>query len=316
MVNVRALSPVCCVIRKHSSLHPFLILQDLVAREEAFKKAKQEQTAHAHANQAEASVQSEGKRMREAAEAAQFAAQQFARMEENRIHTASLNARAAEKEATSSHDSIPDLQRTLRLSLPLPQSAAIISSTDSLLAYLLPTYGHISDCVILPPKAAKKKSSKGGAGDVFKEQASAMMVFGKDNLGGCWALWEDCRVGRGRVKGWKAKWAEGGVEPEWVARLGGTLQQPAPSPSSQPSSSTSKISSNSASSTSEASSAPTFSFDPSAPPPTSTSFPPPPKFSAPGPSEADYESATLLRMRQAERERLEREIREADEMED
>jgi DnaJ family protein C protein 17 len=285
--------------------------QDLVAREEAFKRAKQDQAARAHANQAEASVQDQGKRMREAAAAAQLAAQEFARMEVKRAHTESLNARAKSEEkaasSASSDGSIPDLQRTLRLSLPLPQSAAIATSTDSLAAHLLPTYGRISDCVILPPKPAKKKS-KGGD---LKEQASAMVVFGKDNLGGCWALWEDCRTGRRGVEGWRAKWAEGGVEPEWVARLGrgqqqATLSQPAAAPASSPSSAV------------PTAPAPAFSFDPSVPPPPSaeSTIPSPPMFSAPGPSEADYESATLLRMRQAERERLEREIREADEMED
>jgi len=140
-----------------------------------------------------------------------------------------------------------------------------------------------------------------------------MIVFESSNLGGCWALWKDCRSGRGGWEGVKAKWGNNGVEPEWVGRLGRAKKEEVDSsatttePSLGTSTTTTGFSNGGAGG---GSGVPSFSFDPTAATGgggASTSGPPPPP--------ENYESSTLLRMRQAERERLEREIRE-EEMED
>lgn len=112
--------------------------------------------------------------------------------------------------------------------------------------------------------------------------------------------------------GWagvKAKWASG-TEPAWVARLS---QHPSTT-SSTTRAATSPVSFSSSASHAppaggpgEIPLTPSFSFDPFA---AVAPAPEPPKPT--GTSSLDYESATLLRMRQAERARLEQEIRDAE----
>lgn len=103
----------------------------------------------------------------------------------------------------------------------------------------------------------------------------------------------------------KAKWGNKGVEPEWVARLGRGANGDTASAPSQENSAMS-----SAGASDGAGAAPSFSFDPTAAIGGASA-----PSAHPMSSTEDYESSTLLRMRQAERERLEREIRE-EEMED
>lgn len=292
--------------------------QDLVAREEAFKKQRSEAAGKAAQSHAESAIQSEGKAMREAAEAAVI----FQEMELKRARDNALNSKGKEAASVASQEGdlreVQDRERTLRLSLPLPTFATAVASTDALKSFLAPQYGLVLDAVILPSKPPKKKkslsSSSSSAGSEVKEVASAMVVFPGENLAGCWALWEDCRVGRGQWKGVKCKWTtEGGLEPSWVGRLG---RQPPTSTSSSsppfPSSSSPAAPPRPTSSSSSATPAPSFSFDPDA----IRSTPAPTTSASGGVSERDYESATLLRMRQAERERLEREILEQDAMDE
>ena len=79
---------------------------------------------------------------------------------------------------------IPELERTLRLSLPLPAFAIDLASSSALTARIMPLYGSLEHAVILP---SKKESSKKG---------SAMLVFPASNVSSAWALWDDCRTGQ------------------------------------------------------------------------------------------------------------------------
>lgn len=304
-----------------STIPLFPFLQDLVAREEAHKKAREDSAKNVNFRAAESAVQSEGRQLREAAQAAKLAADEFARMEAKRAERESLNLRARAREDAkaaaaggkkSTTAEVGEMDRTVRLSLPLPEFAPATASSAALEARLQPLYGRVAHSLLRP--AAASSSKKGKA----KEVVSAVVEFPPDNLAGCWALVEDCQLGRGvnGKGGIKAKWAAG-AEPEWVARLG--TQPPAPpnattssstrpaAPSPPPRHSPSLVQQRPPppppAPSSAPSAAPTFSFDPSA-------------AAANAPPAADYENATLLRMRQAERERIEREIREADEMED
>lgn len=293
-----------------------VVLQDLVAREEAFKKSREDAAKNVHFKAAESAVQSEGRQLREAAQAAKLAAEEFARMELKRSERESLNSRARAREeakaAEGSSTAIGAADRTLRLSLPLPEFASVTTSTATLEAHLRPTYGQIAHSLLRAPTTSTKSVRKGKA----KEVVSAVLEFAPDNLAGCWALVEDCRLARGLNSkgGVKAKWAAG-EQPEWVARLGSQAAQapPRPPPAGSTASSLDPAAGGRSSApppTSGVPSTPTFSFDPTTTPVSSFS-------SAPGAgSTDDYENATLLRMRQAERERIEREIREADELEE
>lgn len=258
------------------------------------------------------------------AQAARLAAQDFARMELKRAERESLNLRARAREeakngsASSSSKEVGAADRTLRLSLPLPEFASVTTSSATLEAHLRPTYGLIAYSLLRAPTVSTKSVKKGKA----KEVVSAVLEFAPDNLAGCWALVEDCRLTRGLNSkgGVKAKWAAG-EEPEWVARLGSqaSSQPPPPSPPASTTTRSATLGSGPVgarpsvpppSPSTGVPFAPSFSFDPAAAPVPSFG-------SAPGPGgTADYENATLLRMRQAERERIEREIREADELEE
>lgn len=282
-------------------------LQDLLAREEAYKRARKDAVQQNNLKAAETAVQSEGRQLREAAQAAKLAAEEFARMEAKRAERESLNsrARAREEEKTKGEvKPVGEMDRTLRLSFPLPEFASLTTSPAALEAHLALSYGKILHSLLRTPTPSAKASKKGKA----KEVVSAVLEFAPDNLSGCWALYEDCRLGQGLNSkgGVKAKWA-GGAEPEWVARLGSQVNSQLPPPStttsaSGPAAPTPPPISQSAPPISSAT-APSFSFDPLAAPA--------PSFNGPS-STADYENATLLRMRQAERERLEREIRESE----
>ncbi|KAL7411424.1 hypothetical protein BDY24DRAFT_396725 [Mrakia frigida] len=284
------------------------MVNDLVAREEAFKKAKSSATSSSSASTAqEASVQSAGRKLREEAAAAALAADDFARSEEKRINK--LASKSQSNSSNRSSSTITDLDVTLRLSLPLPIFSHLVSEPGALEKFLLAKYGKVDTVVLREGKVKKSSSSSSKAG---KEQATAMVVFEQSNLGGCWALWEDCRSGRGGWEGVKAKWGNKGVEPEWVGRLGRAKESAAASSTTttaEPSLESTGFTGFGGGSRSSNGGVPSFSFDPTSatggggP---STAPPPPPE---------NYESSTLLRMRQAERERLEREIRE-EEMED
>lgn len=314
MVNVSRIPPLAPLLSQpltvsHALSRLLCASQDLVAREEAFKKSKlASASTNSNPNNSsaqETSIQSAGRRLREEAAAAAHAADDFARSEAKRVATLSSKPKPSTSNPGSSSETITDLDLTLRLSLPLPTYAHLVIP-DALESLLLAKYGKVDTVVLLPGKPPKKSSKSNGEA---KEQASAMIIFTRTNLGGCWALWEDCRAGRAGWEGVKAKWANKGVEPEWVARLGkggdgsgaaSTAGQNGAASSTPPPPPTEG-------------GVPSFSFDPTAAmgTPASTTTTAPPQA-----AEEDYENSTLLRMRQAERERLEREIREADEMEE
>lgn len=245
--------------------------------------------AQSHQKAQEAAVQSEGRKLREAAEAARLASLDEALRDKRRAETDKIKAsKGKEKASSAAGPEVEEIDRTLKLTLPLPRYSTSTTSASSLTTFLSTPYGALSHVVLLQPKPSKKPSVEGA------EQISAMVVFPLDNLAGCWALLEDCK--KGKKKGWegvKAKWGTGS-EPEWVGRLGSSL-----STASTPTGKDER------SIPSAPASTPSFSFDPQPVP--SFGF----ALTNPPPS-GDYENATLLRMRQAERERLEKEIRDAE----
>jgi DnaJ family protein C protein 17 len=194
---------------------------------------------------------------------------------QNRAQQASKPQPMPETTSTNSKPPILPIDMTLWLQLPPdPTPTAAESSSQALQAALEARYGPISFLRLKDPAPAKKKP-KG---------KKAILEFAEGNWGGCWACWND-HSGNGPaekeiVPGMRAKWATvvaGGQVPEWVEWAARRKAE----------------------STKAAEAVPTFSFNPSS---TST------KPSLGG--GAEFESMTLLRMRQLERERLEAQIRE------
>ncbi|CDZ97661.1 Molecular chaperone (DnaJ superfamily) [Phaffia rhodozyma] len=317
------------------------MVQDLVAKEEAFKRSRLDLAAQSRQKAQEASVQSEGRKLREAAEAARLAAlddtlrlRRETEAERTRLDRESERAKGKSR-ADFTHSSsrggkqVDEIERTLTLTFPLPQYASSTSSPSALSAFLSESYGSLANVVLRPPRIAKKssKSSKSSAtltSSEPSEQVTAMVVFPSDNLAGCWALMEDGKRKRtARLEGIKIKWGLG-QEPDWVERLGSSLLSSSngktdtdrlkvvDESSAEPRTELgqtypSTFAYTPAPAPARPSTMPSFGFDPAeAFIPSSGISPPDAKGSV------DYENATLLRMRQAERERLEREIREAE----
>jgi len=101
----------------------------------------------------------------------------------------------------------------LRLILQFPPTSTASSSSSTVQSTLQNRYGPIAHVVVTDPpqpEPGKKKKKKG---------RKALVEFGPGNWGGCWACWRDHddegRAG-GRVEeGVRAKWA-GGRVPDWV----------------------------------------------------------------------------------------------------
>lgn len=155
-------------------------MQDLLRREEEAKRARTAAQDAIRERAKEEEIREAGKRL----------------LEERRAQAAALRATAAQPPSTSSHTSAPppigpeDLTILLVVPAPPPDS-------DQLKRQLGTKYGKIADVFVSAPKEGKKK-------------ARAVVEFAPGNWGGCWSCLQDA----GGIKGAKAKWV--GAEPAWV----------------------------------------------------------------------------------------------------
>jgi DnaJ family protein C protein 17 len=197
----------------------------------------------------------------------------------------------------------------LTLILQFPPSSSL---TDDLQDQLTASYGPINHVFIKdPPEAEGSKKKKRGK--------KAIVEFTAGNWGGCWACWRDLdQPGQERKEGWegvKVKWAAGSI-PEWVAwsetHRPIPRSQPPPPPPSRNANSDTQTNSN------PNTPLPTFSSAPNFGTTTMSDL-----LASHSQSRADqankkkredeFESMTLLKMRQMERERLIEEIRREEE---
>ncbi|KAI5825921.1 DnaJ-domain-containing protein [Schizophyllum commune Tattone D] len=268
------------------------MVEELEERERAFKKAKMEQQKEEVTRWHETEkIKEEGKRLREE--------RQRAMQEREREQEAA--ARQAEQEA-SDVPSIGALDTTVRVKFTLTKNPTL--TTPDAIASLLTQFGDIDTASIVlalkPPKKAPTKPAKFGTALVpFKQIGSALGAVASSG-----------RPERG-LEGVDITWA-GGSEPpilDWLkkqGKLGSTSKPPSPPPVVRDAP---KAELPQAEKPKGDSGTP-FSTFPSSFPDLSSAPATPSAPSLPSVAGMDYESLTLLRIRQAERERLEREIRE------
>ncbi|KAJ7774478.1 hypothetical protein DFH07DRAFT_732782 [Mycena maculata] len=259
------------------------MVTELEERERAFKKAKMDQQRDEAARWEETEkIKDEGRRLREERENA-------------------LRKREAEARQTVDEDieapNLDPLDTTVRLKFKL--SAHPNLTTPEALSTLLAPFGATdTESIVMSSKAPKKSPDKP------PKYATALVPF--KQIGHAFAaVCASGRADRG-MDGIEAGWV-GGKEPEilgWLKKMGKLSAQPPPPvtpPSPAPPGSAQLPQ------TAPASTSSPFSSFPA-------SFPDLPSFSAEpkvAPSLGiDYEALTLMRLRQAERERLEREILE------
>ncbi|KAJ7269662.1 hypothetical protein C8J57DRAFT_1322660 [Mycena rebaudengoi] len=256
---------------------------ELEERERAFKKAKMEQQKEeADQWQETEKIKDEGRRLREE--------------RENEIRRREMEARQS-KEDDLEAPRLDPLDTTVRLKYKL-SAHPNLTTQESLSALLAPFGTTDTESIVLSTKAPKKSPDKP------PKYATALVPF--KQIGDAFAaVCASARADRG-LDGIEIGWV-GGKEPEilgWLKKMGKLSAQPPPprTTTAEPSSAKAQLPQTSPATLG---SAPFSSFP--------ESFPDLPSFSAestaatPG---VDYEALTLMRLRQAERERLEREILE------
>ena len=233
----------------------------------------------------------------------------------------------------------------LTLILQYPPTSTSTSSTIQ--SALTSRYGPITHFIVKEPplSTAGTSETEGLEGKKKKAKGKKVVVeFEKGNWGGCWACWNDHDTsslgwgggkGRGLEDGVKAKWAKG-QEPEWVNwATNQQRHQSRQSPSTHLTNGNNHDPhdphdihdpSNSHSSNTPLESAPSFDSAPDFGPSTSVSTTMADLLTSHETAKHDermrkrqqeeFESMTLLKMRQAERQRLEEEIRKREEGED
>ncbi|KAJ7468041.1 DnaJ-domain-containing protein [Mycena latifolia] len=256
------------------------MVTELEERERAFKKAKlDQQRDEANRWQENEKIKDEGRRLREERE-----------NELRRRETEAWQPVDEEVEAPS----LNPLDTTIRLRYKL--SAHPNLTTPEALSTLLTPFGATdTDSIVISSKVPKKSPEKP------PKFATALVPF--KQIGDAFAaVCASGRADRG-MDGIEVGWV-GGKEPEilgWLKKMGKlSAQPPPPAPAPTPTPSTQLPQTAPSATASPFSSFPT-SF------PDLPSFSAEPKATAPG---VDYEALTLMRLRQAERERLEREILE------
>ncbi|KAJ7100076.1 DnaJ domain-containing protein [Mycena belliarum] len=255
------------------------MVTELEERERAFKKAKMDQQRdEVNRWQENEKIKDEGRRLREERET-------------------ELRKREAEAQRATDEEveapSLNSLDTTIRLKYKL--SAHPDLTTSEALSNLLVQFGAVdTESIVISSKAPKKSPDKP------PKFATALVPF--KQIGDAFAaVCASGRADRG-LDGIEVGWV-GGKEPEilgWLKKMGKLSAQPPPPPrpASMPTAQLPQTAPSA--STSPFSSFPTsFSEIPSF----SAEF----KAAAPG---VDYEVLTIMRLRQAERERLEREILE------
>ncbi|KAJ6557987.1 hypothetical protein B0H19DRAFT_1261554 [Mycena capillaripes] len=256
------------------------MVTELEERERAFKKAKMDQQRdEANRWQETEKIKAEGRRLREE--------------RENEFRKREAEARQPEEDDMEA-PSLDPLDTTIRLKFKL--SAHPNLTTPAALAALLAPFGATdADSIVISAKAPKKSPDKP------PKHATALVPF--KQIGDAFAaVCASGRADRG-MDGIEVGWV-GGKEPEilgWLKKMGKLSAQPPPPPppaTSSPPGATAQLPQTAPSAT-----ASLFSSFP-------TSFPDLPSGSKAATPGVDYEALTLMRLRQAERERLEREILE------
>jgi len=275
------------------------MLEDLEERERVLKKARAERREEEVKKWADTErVKDEGKRMMEERE-------KEIRMREEEAEKARMQMEEEDIPPT-----IGALDTTIRLKYILTNHPTL--TTPSSLKSLLSPFGTADEALtflsLKPPKKYPDKPAK---------YATAVVPFNK--IGDAFAA--VCASGREErgLKGIEIGWAgDKGKEPEIIGwlRKKGKLGREAKSTSASKSASPSAdrvtgVKAETPQSKTRPSDSFAYSSFPTSFPNLSTSAPsPPPSSTKPVAAGLDYESLTLMRMRQTERERLEREIRE------
>ncbi|TFY70321.1 hypothetical protein EVG20_g2685 [Dentipellis fragilis] len=268
------------------------MVEELEERERAFKKAKVEKAQEERARERETEqIREEGRRLREERE------KELKRREEEAEKAEARMREELEPPA------LGQLDTTIRVKYPLSKYPTL--TTAAALSAFLARFGATdTDSIVLSMKRPKKSPDKP------PKFATALVPFHK--IGDAFAA--VCSQGRDGLEDFDVGWAEGQVPAilGWLKKMGklgpgstnGRVQSPSRKETNAgapagilPQESESKPTSSTAFSSFPAS-FPDFSDD-------TRSVPEP--VSAPG---LDFEAFTLMRLRQAERERLEREIRE------
>jgi len=192
----------------------------------------------------------------------------------------------------------------LTLILQFPSTSTL---PDGLQDRLTSSYGPINHVYIKDPPLAE------GGGKKKKKGKKAIVEFKEGNWGGCWACWRDLEDGKEGWEGVRVKWAAGST-PDWVAwsethrpsqsQSRPTAPAPEPPRDTNPNTKTDAL--------------PTFSSAPNFGSTTMSDL-----LASHSQSRTDqvnrkkkedeFESMTLLKMRQMERERLIEEIRREEE---
>ncbi|KAF8637915.1 hypothetical protein AX17_002537 [Amanita inopinata Kibby_2008] len=285
------------------------LVEELEERERAFKKARVEKQKEEAARWHETErIKEEGRKLREQKELE-------IKRRQAEVEAAALSA----AEAIRDEDEPPaldPLDTTVRVKFTLKIHPEL--TTPSAIASLLSSFGSIdADSIVLSLKASKKSTPE----DKKPKYGTALVPF--KQIGNAFAA--VCATGKPErgLAGVEITWV-GGKEPQilgWLkkmGKLGGPPQINNPTQDYKPSESSTDSQNQRASSpqakmrrsgagTGSFSSFPSTFPDLSKPPQV-------PTFNANIPG-LDYESLTLMRLRQAEREKLEREIRQQEEAE-
>ncbi|CAK5261956.1 unnamed protein product [Mycena citricolor] len=265
------------------------MVSDLEERERAFKKAKMDQETDEAGRRAETEkIQEAGRKMREE--------------RERQAHE-----RQAEAQRAAEDEDLPPTMHPLDTAVRLKFKSAAhpALTTPTSLAELLRQFGETdADGIVLSTTGSKKNKSGTDKPDKPSKYTTAAVLF--KQIGDAFAaVGASGRAERG-LDGIDVVWA-GGKEPDiirWLKRTGKLSARPLPSEKTETRQGDSSSGTGQLPQTSPAASDSYSTFP--------TSFVSPPdaaKSNAPVPSLGlDYEAVTLMRMRQAERERLEREI--------
>lgn len=305
----------------------------LVAREEDAKRAKVAQTELRKQAAEEESIKERGREMLEQAQkrAAKLQAEALADAKakaskpSQAVHDSAQNGRANGTNGSNYTTQPPITPLDLTLVLQFPSNSALASTSASLQAVLAAKYGSISHLILKEPappaEAAQSKKKKGK--DKGKK---AVVEFERGNWGGCWACWKDHQDVNAQERsvdvGVKAKWAKG-EEPGWVSWANSQTNgvSHTPRPIGNPPSVNGRTNGHVDFGTSrqENATGPSFGSAPDLGGGTSMAN----LLAQHGKkrqqeqdekqSRQDFESMTLLRMRQLERERLEEQIRREEE---
>jgi DnaJ family protein C protein 17 len=278
--------------------------QALELREEEAKKAKLDQARRRREEAAEEEIMDAGKRMLEEAQRRAAATAKTAGQAAPDI----LKPVHASTSASTSTSQPPITPMDLTLILQFPSTSNL---SDDLQDRLTSSYGPLNHVFIKdPPEVEGKKKKKG---------KKAIVEFKEGNWGGCWACWRDLEGGKEGWEGVKVKWA-GGATPDWVA-WSETHRPPrgqVPAPDSESGRDTNTRTNEDITPNTRTDALPTFSSAPNFGSTTMSDL-----LASHSQSRTDqinrkkredeFESMTLLKMRQMERERLIEEIRREEE---